>query len=82
MIERRWQHTNPTIQISLHHTKRHTRLKPPKNGNSLSKITITDKDIKEVIDDMAIVPAPGPDGITASISKKYADQLIYPRKKK
>ena len=34
-------------------------LKPAKNGNSLSEITIIDKDIKEAIDDMAITSAPG-----------------------
>ena len=35
-------------------------LKPTKNGNSLSEITITDKDIKEAIDDMVIASTPGP----------------------
>ena len=34
-------------------------LKPAKNGNSLSEITITDKDIKEAIDDMVITSTPG-----------------------
>ena len=51
-------------------------LKPAKNGNSLSEITILDKDIKEAIDEIAIASAPGPDGITARICKEYADQLI------
>ena len=56
-------------------------LKQPKNGNSLSEITISDKDIKEAINNMAIMSALGPDGITASIYKEYADQLIYSKKK-
>ena len=34
-------------------------LKPAKNGNSLSEIAITDKDIKEAIDDMVIMSTPG-----------------------
>ena len=51
-------------------------LKPPQNGNSLSEITITYKDIKKVIDDMAMTPAPGLEGITASIYKEYPDHLI------
>ena len=42
-------------------------LKPLQNENSLSEITITDKDIKEAIDDLAKTSAPGPDGITVSI---------------
>ena len=45
-------------------------LKPPQNGKSLSEITITDKDINEAIDDMAITSAPGPERITASIYKR------------
>ena len=53
-------------------------LKPPQNGNSRSEISVTDKDIKEAIDDMAITSAPGPDGITTTIYKKYADQFIDP----
>ena len=56
-------------------------LKQSKNGNSLSEITISDKDIKEAINNMAIMSALGPDGITASIYKECADQLIYPKKK-
>ena len=54
---------------------------PPQNRNSISKITITDKDIKEAIDDITITSAPGPDGITTSIYKEYAVQIIYPIKK-
>ena len=46
-----------------------TPLKPPKNGNSLSEITITEEDMKEVIDNMTIMSAPGPDRITAAIYK-------------
>ena len=55
--------------------------KPPQNRNSISKIIVTDKDIKEVIDDITITSAPGPDGITSSIFKEYAVQIIYPIKK-
>ena len=43
---------------------------------SLSEITVSDKDIKEAIDEITIASAPGTDGITASICKEYADQLI------
>ena len=56
-------------------------IKPAQNGNSLSEITTTDKDIKGAIDDLAITSAPGPDGITASIYKEFAHQLIYTIKK-
>ena len=55
--------------------------KLPQNRNSISKITITDKDIKEAIDYKTITSAPGPDGITTSIYKEYAVQIIYPIKK-
>ena len=57
------------------------KLLKPQNGNSLSEIKITGKDIKETIDNMAITSASGPDGIKAIIYKEYADQLIYTIKK-
>ena len=56
-------------------------LKPPQNESSLSEIIITNKDIKEAMDDMTITLAPGSDRITASICKEYANQLMYPIKK-
>lgn len=56
-------------------------LKPPRNGNSLSEIIITNKDINEAIADMAITSAPGRDDTRACIYKEYADQQIYPIKK-
>ena len=67
------------LQISLATPKDipDVSLKPPQNGNSFSEITITDKGIKEVIDDMTIASALGPDRIMGSIYKEYTDQLIY-----
>ena len=78
-IQKNRQHTKPTIQVSLHHSKRHTRriIKTTTKWNSLPKITITDNDIKEAIVDMTIMSALGPDGITASIIKEFADQFIF-----
>ena len=45
------------------------------------EIRITDKDIKETADDIAVTSAPGRKGIKASFYKEYADQLIYPIEK-
>ena len=56
-------------------------MKPPKIGNRLSEIKMTDKDVKEAIDDMAITSAPGPGGITAILKKKCAEELILTIKK-
>ena len=50
---------NDTNQSSPHQKTPVVSLKPlPKNANSLSEITITDKDIKEAIDDMVITLVP------------------------
>ena len=72
---------NNTNQSSPHQKTPDVSLQPlPKNANSLSEITITDKEIKKAIDDMVITLAPWADGFTGSIYKEYADQLIYPMK--
>ena len=83
MIQRRLPryYINNTNQSSPQQDIPDASLKQPQNRNSHSEVTVTDKDIKEVIENMAKTSVPGPDRITASIYKEYSDQLIYLIKK-
>ena len=56
-------------------------LKPAKNGNSPSEITITDKDIKEAIDDMVITSTPGPRRYHGQYLQRICRSTYLPIKK-